>query len=82
MNGFGEILQSYGLAGLCIAVLAGVSLTLYKDNKTLQKEKDDIQAARLNDLKEINTKIAAPLEEQTRLSKIIYDVVIDSKRGV
>ena len=81
MDGFGEVLQSYGLAGLCISVLSGVALTLYRDNKALQKEKNDIQEARLNDLKEINTKIVAPLEEQTRLSKIIYDVVIDSKRG-
>lgn len=81
MDGWGTLLQSYGLAGLVISVLAGVAVTLYRDNKSLQKEKDNIQVARLEDLKEINNKLVAPLEEQTRLSKIIYDVVTSNKKG-
>lgn len=81
MDAWGTLLQSYGLAGLVISVLAGVAITLYRDNKSLQKEKDNIQVARLEDLKEINNKLVAPLEEQTRLSKIIYDVVTSNKKG-
>lgn len=42
---FVEILKSYGLAGLVIFALGWIAITLYRDNKALNKELNATNAA-------------------------------------
>ena len=81
MNVMDEILKSYGLAGLVIAVLASVVVFLYRDSKALQRKYDAMQELRLQDARETRDKLMEPLENQARMSEKIYDLLLNGKRG-
>lgn len=76
-----SILSSYGLAGLVIATLAGV--VAYQDRKIgkLQDKYDELQNRRYVEAQADKEKLVEPLEEQSRLTKTIYEFLLSSKRG-
>lgn len=75
------VLSQYGLAGLVIAVLAGVILYQNKKLDSQQIKLDAIQDQRLLDARETNNRLTEPLEQQARMSDKIYDLLLNSKRG-
>lgn len=62
MEGATSVLFQYGLAGVAIFAMAIVIVTLYKDNKQLQKEKEELLDARRLDAKETVDNISGPLQ--------------------
>ncbi len=75
------ILAQYGLPGLIIFVLAGVIVALYRDNQALQKRLGETQEARVNDQKEYKQDIAVNLEMQGKTMDLMYQKLIDAKKG-
>jgi DNA repair protein RadC len=67
------ILLQYGLAGVAIISLARAVYILWK-------KVNDLQDARLNDLKEINAKTNTTLTDLKDLSQKIYKSLPKSKR--
>lgn len=77
MSPASNVLPSYGLAGLCITVLAAALVYIYKELKASNIRIDAIQEERLQDAKETRDKITESMEQQAYLSKQIYDVLIN-----
>ncbi len=80
----GTILAQYGLAGLVMAVLAGVVVYKDRNEKALQKRIDEIQNQRLIDAKETSVKLAEPMKQLATINDKMYEILIElnSKRGV
>lgn len=74
------ILNSYGLAGLVIFILSGVCVVQYKDNKSLQDKLRDSQQGRVDDAKEVQTKIMVGQEIQGKVMDLIYDKLYTAKK--
>lgn len=72
-----SVLQSYGLAGLVISVLAGVVVYLVRKNDVLQSKIDALQETRLQDARDTRDKLAEPMEAQSKLSEKMYDLLLN-----
>lgn len=82
INDSATTLLQLGVAGVFIIALLVAVIILYRNNI----KKDDIilnlQQARVDDAKEITTKLKEPLAQQTELSKRIYDILLtNGERG-
>lgn len=62
------------LGGAVIGGLVTAVVALWKANNNLQEK-------RINDAKEVNKKITAPLKDLTDLTEKIYDAIPKTKRG-
>lgn len=69
-------LGQYGLAGVVILVLGVAVFNLWKKVNSLQHEKDDLQERRLEDAKEIQSKLTDFIKEQTTVSRQMYDLLL------
>lgn len=79
-----QTLATLGVPGLVfvIFVLAGVIVFLYRQNSSLQSKLDEIQERRITDAKETRDRITEPLENQTKLTEKVYDLLLQSvQRG-
>lgn len=78
MDGFTP-LASWGIPGFIIAVLSGV--IAYQNRKLDQKDSQiqALQEARLQDFKEREDKLVAPIELVGRNTQFIYDKMISGK---
>jgi hypothetical protein len=74
-------LLTYGPLGIVVIAEALVISRLYGDNKALQKEKDDLQEARRQDMKETNEKVTAPLQSISQTMNLVYDKLKASKEA-
>lgn len=74
-------LSTLGVPGLIfvIVVLAGVIVFQWRSNRADIKTKDDqitaLQERRVVELVELINKLSGPLEKQTQLSQVIYDLL-------
>ena len=79
-----DALSNSGLPGVSILIIVGlVTALIYfvRQNDSKQKKIDELQETRIQELKEVNDRLAGPMKEQTELSNKIYDVLLSSKRG-
>lgn len=75
-RGFG--IQAAVVIGALVIVI-GVLFKLYLNEK---RDKEEQLKIRIEEAKEVNEKITTPMSEQTELSRKIYDILLNSKRGV
>lgn len=72
-----SVLSQYGLAGLVIAVEAGVIIFVNKRADKLQNDKDAIQEQRIVDARETRDKVMQPLEKQAVMSEKTYELLLN-----
>ena len=79
----GLSLVQYGILGIVATALALALIALWRANLQLQKEKDAIQLARIEDAKAQNEKLLALSNETSANVRILNDVLerLSDKRG-
>lgn len=64
----------------CVVVLGTAVVLLYKDNQKLQEKLAASQQARVDDAKEVNEKVAVPMELNSKVLDLIYRKLYDAKK--
>lgn len=72
-------LATWGVQGFIIATLAGVVVYLYKQNSQKDTLIQNLQDARLQDFKDREDKLVAPMELMGRNTQFIYDKMLNGK---
>lgn len=82
VTGSTDILLSYGLPGVVILALAIVVIFMYREGLKKDVKLEEVQRLRVEDAKEITTKLKEPLEKVSDLSERMYDILrFEDKRG-
>ena len=83
VTGSTDILLSYGLPGVVILALVAVIIIMYRESLKKDTKLEEVQRLRVEDAKEITTKLKEPLEKVSDLSERMYDILRfdDIKRG-
>jgi len=75
VNGSTDILLSYGLPGVVILALVVVIVVMYRESLKKDTKLEEVQRLRVEDAKEITTKLKEPLEKVSDLSERMYDIL-------
>lgn len=81
IQGSTEILLNQGVLGVVIIGLVGFAIFLLKQNIKKDDRIGELQQMRVDDAKEITTKLKEPLAEQADLSRRIYEILLTGGRG-